>query len=127
MDSVSRFSANDRRVLFENTAGGLQISPAIVEKDFWVCWTVKRLFSLPLLHDHLVFKGGTTLSKVYNVIQRFSEDIDLTIDRAVFGYGGEKDPEAANSGKKRNKMIEEMGAACSGFVKSDILDAFSSA
>ena len=51
----------------------------IVEKDFWVCWTLKQLFEMPDMLS-IAFKGGTSLSKVYGVIDRFSEDIDITID-----------------------------------------------
>ena len=62
----------------------------IIEKDFWVCWTLKRLFELQ--QDGcptLVFKGGTSLSKAYGAIRRFSEDIDLSFDRADLGYTGD--------------------------------------
>jgi predicted nucleotidyltransferase component of viral defense system len=45
----------------------------IVEKDFWVCWTLKELFRLPAIGEHLIFKGGTSLSKVFKVIERFAE------------------------------------------------------
>ena len=55
------------------------MNPEIVQKDFWVCWTLKRLFQLPDLKDSLIFKGGTSLSKVYNLIKIFSEDIDISI------------------------------------------------
>ena len=49
----------------------------IIEKDFWVCWLLEKLFELPL---KMAFKGGTSLSKVFNLIKRFSEDVDITID-----------------------------------------------
>ena len=52
------------------------MTPAIVEKDFWVCWTLGRLFAHPDLSRLLMFKGGTSLSKVFNLIERFSEDSD---------------------------------------------------
>jgi hypothetical protein len=58
----------------------------IVEKDFWVCWTLKELFRLPAIGEHLIFKGGTSLSKVFKVIERFSEDIDVSIDRSFLGF-----------------------------------------
>jgi predicted nucleotidyltransferase component of viral defense system len=50
----------------------------IVEKDFWVCWMLGRLFDRPEWHEALVFKDGTALSKVFGIIRRFSEDIDFT-------------------------------------------------
>jgi len=93
MDNVARFSTEKRRELFEQTAASNGMHPAMVEKDFWVCWTLSKLFSAPLLKRHLIFKGGTTLSKVYDAIKRFSEDIDITIGKELLGFSGEKDPE----------------------------------
>jgi predicted nucleotidyltransferase component of viral defense system len=58
-------------------------SPLILEKDLWVCWTLKNVFSMPGAHK-TAFKGGTSLSKVFDAIQRFSEDLDLTIDYTAF-------------------------------------------
>lgn len=58
---------------------GLARSAALLEKDVWVVWTLQALFAAPFADD-LVFKGGTSLSKAYDVIQRFSEDVDLTYD-----------------------------------------------
>ena len=56
-----------------------------VEKDFWVCWVLDVLFNgMGEGHPRLLFKGGTSLSKAYQVIRRFSEDVDLTYDiRAI--------------------------------------------
>jgi len=105
----------------------MRVAPVIVEKDFWVCWTLRRLFELPFLRDHLIFKGGTTLSKVHGIIHRFSEDIDLTLDRAVFGYGDEKDPAVASSRKRREKMIADMATACADYVQNDICQALAAA
>lgn len=54
-------------------------SPSVLEKDVWLCWGLGALFEMPS-HHPMAFKGGTSLSKVYQVIARFSEDIDITID-----------------------------------------------
>ena len=54
-----------------------------VEKDFWVCWTLRELFRLPGVGEHLTFKGGTSLSKAWKLIERFSEDIDLVVDKEM--------------------------------------------
>ncbi|MBL7886827.1 MAG: nucleotidyl transferase AbiEii/AbiGii toxin family protein [Flavobacterium sp.] len=59
-----------------------------IEKDWWVTITLKAIFSSKFA-PHLVFKGGTSLSKAYNLIERFSEDIDLSIDRTIIGFEGE--------------------------------------
>ena len=87
MDKLAMGAAADRRDLFSESASKLGMSPVIVEKDFWVCWILKRLFADPQLKDQMVFKGGTTLSKVYGLIDRFSEDIDLVLDWRLLGYG----------------------------------------
>ncbi len=60
--------------------------PAIVEKDFWVCWTLDYLFRESVYRDSFAFKGGTSLSKGFNLIERFSEDIDLIFDWRLLGY-----------------------------------------
>jgi len=65
MDKIAAGRATDRRDLFGESARRLGINPAIVEKDFWVCWILKRLFSEPALKDQMGFKGGTSLSKVF--------------------------------------------------------------
>jgi len=75
MDRIATGSATDRRDLFSETASRLGMNPAIVEKDFWVCWILKHLFAEPALKGQMVFKGGTSLSKVFGLIDRFSEDI----------------------------------------------------
>ena len=106
MDKVAVSDPSDRRALFSQTAATRGLANIIVEKDFWVCWTLKRLFEIQKgMGLTLVFKGGTSLSKAYDAIRRFSEDIDLSFDRADFGY--EHDPEAGTpSGKEMGRRIE---------------------
>jgi hypothetical protein len=80
----------------------------ILEKDFWVCWTLKELFRLPTIGEHLIFKGGTSLSKVFKIIKRFSEDIDVSIDRNFLGFGGPNEPEAVASNQEKQRRIEAL-------------------
>lgn len=80
MNNVARFSAEKRNELFKETANLMNTTNAIIEKDFWVVWTLNKLFSDERLNKILMFKGGTSLSKVFNLIGRFSEDIDLILD-----------------------------------------------
>src|SRR6516162_3397591 len=87
----------EREAFFEAAVEQTNIPYQIIEKDYWVVWTLERLFSLADLKNHLTFKGGTSLSKVYSVIERFSEDIDLSIEKEFFGF----DPEKAESKKKQ--------------------------
>ncbi len=99
---------------------------AIVEKDFWVCWTLKRL-SIAEHSPGLVFKGGTSLSKGYGAIARFSEDIDLSFDRAALGYTEDRDPGLAASAKKATKLIEQLVADVQGHVAGPFLETLAEA
>lgn len=76
-------SNQERLVMLQQVAASKQILDSAVEKDWWVTLVLKALFSLPY-SDYLFFKGGTSLSKGWNLIKRFSEDIDLTISRRYF-------------------------------------------
>jgi hypothetical protein len=85
---MSRFAERlkqERGVFVLEAAARLGVMPVIVEKDYWVCWLLGRLFADSKWEPHLVFKGGTSLSKVFNAISRFSEDIDLSVSPALLG------------------------------------------
>ena len=92
MDKVALMDRSDRADLFNETAALMGLHPVIIEKDFWVCWILKQLFTITELEGRLVFKGGTSLSKCFNLIQRFSEDIDIAVDFEKLGYLDAKDP-----------------------------------
>jgi predicted nucleotidyltransferase component of viral defense system len=124
MDKIAIGPAADRRDLFRESASRLGMNPAIVEKDFWVCWILKRLFTAPVLKDHMVFKGGTSLSKVYGLIDRFSEDIDLILDWRLLGYGTEEgsDPHKAITSKtKQSRYNQEMNAKAAAYIQETLL------
>lgn len=111
---ASRFLAlpPERRTLaFAQTAARMSGSSAMIEKDFWVCWLLGLLFADPQLAPHLVFKGGTSLSKVYGVIDRFSEDIDLSMSPAFVG-ADETAFEAMRSRTRRDAAMTQMQAQC---------------
>ena len=72
MKSVLRLSSAQRAELYHAAAQKSGLGEVIIEKDFWVCWILRELFSLPGIGEHLIFKGGTSLSKVWRVIERFS-------------------------------------------------------
>ncbi len=120
MDKIAISTREARSRLFTQTGEKIGIDTHLAEKDFWVCWTLKQLFSISELKEHLIFKGGTTLSKVHGIINRFSEDIDLTLDRTFFGFSD--DPEKAASRKRRDALIEEMMEECSRYVCSELLE-----
>ena len=83
----------------------------MVEKDFWVSWTLAVLFAHPEFGSQLVFKGGTSLSKVFGVIGRFSEDIDLSVSPAFLGIS-EESMERAGSRNQRTERMQELEEAC---------------
>jgi hypothetical protein len=85
MKPIYLLPKDEREIFFRTAAEALKISFDIIEKDYWVVWTLERLFALEDLKTHLTFKGGTSLSKVYGIIDRFSEDIDLSIERDFLG------------------------------------------
>jgi hypothetical protein len=101
-----RLSLAERRELLEGAAIALGRPAAILEKDVWVCWALGVLFSPET--PKMVFKGGTSLSKVYGVIKRFSEDLDITIDHLASG-DDITDPLAVDmSNTKRQEFSERM-------------------
>lgn len=83
-----QISEQDRREIFAETAAQKGLPVSSIEKDWWVVQTLAIIFSMEYA-DVLIFKGGTSLSKSWNLIQRFSEDIDLALDRAFLGFTGE--------------------------------------
>jgi hypothetical protein len=124
MDKVARLPAAERAALFSETGAARGVANAIIEKDFWVCWTLKRIFDLQgEANPGLVFKGGTSLSKAYGAIRRFSEDIDLSFDRKDLGYDGERDPGtvALASKKKAKKLIDNLVADVENHIASVLL------
>jgi predicted nucleotidyltransferase component of viral defense system len=121
MNKVAQLSNEEHHELFQQTANNRGINLQIIEKDFWVCWTLKQLFELPKIGEYLIFKGGTSLSKVYGIIERFSEDIDVAIDRKYLSFTDEN--ELANlSRNKLNQKIEELDKICQEIVEKELLN-----
>lgn len=113
----------DRRDVFEATAERLDTLASYVEKDFWVCRTLDVLFNdRPAGHPQLLFKGGTALSKAFDLIRRFSEDIDLVVYREGLGFGQDRDPtgSAVMSSKQRKRLFEDLSSACSTYINGDL-------
>lgn len=95
--------------LAENTG----MSPFAAEKDWWVVQTLSIVFEMDVA-KHLVFKGGTSLSKAWKIIERFSEDIDIAIDRGFFGYGGDLN----------NKQIEKLRKEAGSYIDDVFFPTF---
>jgi predicted nucleotidyltransferase component of viral defense system len=124
MDRIADGSSANRRDLFRESASRLGMNPAIVEKDFWVCWILKLMFKEPALKNQMVFKGGTSLSKVFGLIDRFSEDIDLVLDWRLLGYeqAGKSDPYKATQSKtQQSRYSEEMNARAVAYIRDTLL------
>lgn len=116
---------SERRDLFLATAARLGTAVQNVEKDFWVCWTLDALFNgLEAGGPRLLFKGGTSLSKAFGLISRFSEDIDITVCRHDLGQGVEVADLDALSGKKRRVRLAAIRDACQAYITGSLTEQF---
>ncbi|QUT04508.1 nucleotidyl transferase AbiEii/AbiGii toxin family protein [Sphingobium phenoxybenzoativorans] len=121
-------AAEDRREALSVAADRSGRPAHLLEKDAWVVWALATLYGSPL-GEHLVFKGGTSLSKAYGVIRRFSEDVDLTYDiRALapdlVGDNGEALPKTRSEEKRWTSAVRErLPDWVAGTVKSVIAEA----
>ena len=120
MYTIAKASEQDRRVLFRNTAQQAGLHEAIIEKDFWVCLTLDHLFHHSPWKAAFTFKGGTSLSKCYGLIQRFSEDIDLILDWRILGYGL-NEPWEQRSNTKQDQFNKEANARAEQFLQDILL------
>lgn len=115
MRDIARLSENKRYELFRNTANKMGLKDAIVEKDFWVCFTLDYLFHRCPWKKSITFKGGTSLSKAFHLINRFSEDIDLILDWRVLGYGKDE-PWKKRSNTKQDFFNKEANERAENFL-----------
>ena len=120
-ESFFDLSPEDRREALEFARAQTGRPAHLFEKDVWVVWTLRTLFASPLAAD-LTFKGGTTLSKVYKVIDRFSEDIDLTYDIRklipdLMGEGGELPASRSQGGRWTNAVRHRLPEWIAGSVQ----------
>lgn len=121
MDKFVLLTDKDKRAYFEVAAADLNVMPQLIEKDFWVCWILKILFSLQEIGDHLTFKGGTSLSKCYNIIRRFSEDIDVSIERSFLSSIRSIEPDKEKSNKENQRRLKELQLVCQSKIDKIIL------
>ncbi|MFA6846062.1 MAG: nucleotidyl transferase AbiEii/AbiGii toxin family protein [Sphaerochaetaceae bacterium] len=120
MYKIAKLDTEDRRALFHNTAAKLHLNDAIVEKDFWVCLMLDYLFHRCLYKDAFTFKGGTSLSKAWHIIERFSEDVDLILDWRVLGYTVEE-PWEERSNKQQDLFNKEANVQAERFIRDKLV------
>ena len=132
MDRFAVLPASEKTPYFDTMADRLGILPEMVEKDFWVCWTLEKLFSLKNIGARITFKGGTSLSKCYNAIERFSEDVDIAIERKFLArpdkperrageHGKDIEPSVDVSNKENQRRIEELMASARAAIRKQFL------
>ena len=122
MDKVASLSKQEREELFSESARQMKTTNAIVEKDFWVVWVLDKLFSDARLNKMLMFKGGTSLSKVFDLIGRFSEDIDLILDwNLVTG----EDPQQERSKNRQDRYNKEVNENAKRYIEEILLPGIS--
>lgn len=114
-------SSRDRTDLFLQAANDHGTPLANIEKDFWVCWTLDVLYNRrPAGGPRLLFKGGTSLSKAYALISRFSEDIDITVFRDDLGHQASHAELHALGSNARRRRLDEIRDACRGYVTEEL-------
>ena len=109
MNNYFQLSKEQQQMVLTQAANKTGLPVQAVEKDLWVTMVLQMVFTLPVA-NHLVFKGGTSLSKVWKVIRRFSEDIDLAIDPSIWGFEGDL----------TKKQIKRLRKASSIFVRDEL-------
>jgi hypothetical protein len=126
MNAIANLSNRDRQDLFTEAAARTGLPTFHLEKDFWVCWTLGVLFQNPNTREHLTFRGGTSLSKAWQIIERFSEDIDLSISRQWFE--DEKDPaEPGIQAKELKNRLQTLRRNCRAAIETKLQPALQKA
>lgn len=110
-------SKNELEQVIRNASQKMGVNEVVVEKDYWVCFVLNYLFSESKWKEAFTFKGGTSLSKCFNLIKRFSEDVDLILDWREIGYSF-NEPWEKRSNTKQNKFNKESNQKTEIFLKS---------
>ena len=118
-------AARDRKDILDTAAARLGRPAFILEKDAWLCWVLQALFAIPA-HHLMAFKGGTSLSKVYGVIDRFSEDVDITLDYRAFD--GAFDPFAPDVSRSRiERLSKHLSSSVAAYLRDVVGPALAAA
>ncbi|MDR2572316.1 MAG: nucleotidyl transferase AbiEii/AbiGii toxin family protein [Oscillospiraceae bacterium] len=120
MKHIVKLPSNERAELFDIAAAKLKIPAGLIEKDFWVCYILDILFRCSSYKNSLLFKGGTCLSKAFNLIERFSEDVDLALDWRLLGYT-ETEPWEERSNSAQEKFKKDCINRTNNFLENDFI------
>lgn len=126
MNKFLALSDTQRKSIFESIEHKVGLPAQVIEKDFWVTTSLQLIFSLPIA-EHLVFKGGTSLSKGWHLIDRFSEDIDIVVNPIVFGMPqGDLTKRQIKQLRKRSSLfvLEELSCIIEEYIRKQGLDHF---
>lgn len=118
MKTVAKLTEQQRKELFTETATSMGVTAAAAEKDFWICWVLLHIFEDAQLSACLRFKGGTSLSKCYGAIERFSEDIDLILDWSKVTA---ENPAALRSNTKQGKLNQSINKQAQVYIAETLL------
>ena len=125
MNNYFSLTIEEQRQVLQAAEGRIGLPAQAIEKDLWVTAVLQIVFTLPFA-DKMIFKGGTSLSKVGKHISRFSEDIDLAVDRSIFGFWGDLTKKQIKKLRKESSIFvrEEFYNALSDAIKQYGLDTF---
>ncbi len=130
MANYFTYSQQEQRKLIEASALKMKVDPIIIEKDLWVIITLQALFANQInqyfeyegiQYPKFIFKGGTSLSKGYNLIDRFSEDIDITIDRKYFGFDDSYTELFLKSQNQLSKWLSKLKKAAERYISVEMI------
>ena len=121
MIDILRLSKEEQQIIFRNAAMQMGVHEAIIEKDYWVCLVLDYLFNKCEYRDQLIFKGGTSLSKCFGLVRRFSEDIDLILDWRTLGYD-KNEPWIERSKTKQDIFNKEANERAKIFLANDFIE-----
>ncbi len=123
MNAFIQLSSEERNLYCRQASERMSVPlpAAVIEKDFWVCWTLNLLNEIPELKGNITFKCGTSLSKAWGLIERFSEDIDIAINRKVFGQEPPYGAEHAESNRQRKMRLEELEEKSAAFIRDFLI------
>lgn len=122
MTELCLLAHKERSEFFEVAAYESQKSFGIIEKDYWVVWILNLLFQPSEISPHLTFKGGTSLSKIYGLIERFSEDIDVSIEQSALGFV--HDLSQVSSRSKQKILLDTLSLTCAHYIQQTLLSTF---